>query len=263
MHPLFFHCVFLPEISGRFLSDPGQKLPVCCSLPLDFGGRSSLTSSHSENTDSHRLHDPSGKILRNITLLPDIKALPFLPALSQKLHMQSLSLSHPHIVRPFQFHSCIRKERIPWQIPRRHALKSQSLRWHYPNQVRSKIYLPLSLSHKLPLALFFSVFQYSTHLSRCQTSIAYCSPAGNLLFTPFSVTPETFLIQLNNYFGIKKLPASLLFIVKQEVYKSYFEISSIRRSSSAVNGAQWIAFTLSRICCGLEAPIRTLVTSLC
>lgn len=175
MHPLFFHCVFLPEISGRSLSDPGQKLPVCCSLPLDFGGRSSLTSSHSENTDSHRLHDPSGKILRNITLLPDIKALPFLPALSQKLHMQSLSLSHPHIVRPFQFHSCIRKERIPWQIPRRHALKSQSLRWHYPNQVRSKIYLPLSLSHKLPLALFFSVFQYSTHLSRCQTSTAYCS----------------------------------------------------------------------------------------
>ena len=136
-----------------------------------FFGRSSITSSHSENTDSHRLHDPSGKILRNITLLPDIKALPFLPALLQKLHMQSLSLSHPHIVRPFQFHSCIPKERIPWQTPRRHALKSQSLRWHYPNQVRSKIYLPLSLSHKLPLALFFSVFQYSTHLSRCQTSL--------------------------------------------------------------------------------------------
>ena len=89
--------------------------------------------------------------------------------------MQSLSLSHPHIVRPFQFHSCIRKERIPWKTPRRHALRSQSLRWHYPNQVRSKIYLPLSLSHKLPLALFFSVFQYSTHLSRCQTSTAYCS----------------------------------------------------------------------------------------
>ena len=93
--------------------------------------------------------------------------------------------------------------------------------------------------------------------------IALCTPAEDLLFTPFSVTPEPFLIQLNNYFGIKKLPASLLFIVKQEVYKSYFEISSIRRSSSAVNGAQWIAFTLSRICCGLEAPIRTLVTSLC
>ena len=89
--------------------------------------------------------------------------------------MQSLSLSHPHIVRPFQFHCCIKKERIPWQTPRRHALRSQSLRWHYPNQVRSKIYLPLSLSHKLPLALFFSVFQYSTHLSRCQTSTAYCS----------------------------------------------------------------------------------------
>ena len=41
---------------------PGKKFPGCCSLPLDFGGRSSLTSSHSENTDSHRLHDPSGKI---------------------------------------------------------------------------------------------------------------------------------------------------------------------------------------------------------
>ena len=136
-----------------------------------FFGRSSITSSHSENTDSHRLHDPSGKILRNITLLPDIKALPFLPALSQKLHMQSLSLSHPHIVRTFQFHSCIRKERIPWKTPRRHALRSQSLRWHYPNQVRSKIYLPLSLSHKLPLALFFSVFQYSTPLFHCQTSL--------------------------------------------------------------------------------------------
>ena len=89
--------------------------------------------------------------------------------------MQSLALSHPHIVRTFQFHSCIRKERIPWKTPRRHALRSQSLRWHYPNQVRSKIYLPLSLSHKLPLALFFSVFQYSTHLSRCQTSTVYCS----------------------------------------------------------------------------------------
>ena len=48
-----------------------------------------------------------------------------------------------------------------------------------------------------------------------------------------------------------------------DFHKSYFEISSIRRSSSAVNGAQWIAFTLSRICCGLEAPMSTLVTSLC
>ena len=81
--------------------------------------------------------------------------------------------------------------------------------------------------------------------------IALCTPAGDLLDS------------VKQLFWHKKLPASLLFIVKQEVYKSYFEISSIRRSSSAVNGAQWIAFTLSRICCGLEAPIRTLVTSLC
>lgn len=40
------------------------------------------------------------------------------------------------------------------------------------------------------------------------------------------------------------------------------EISSILRSSSSVNGAHWIALALSRICDGLEAPIRTLVTSL-
>ena len=143
------------------------------------------------------------------------------------------------------FRRSSQKERIPRQTPRRHALISQSLRWHYPNQVRSKIYLPLSLSHKLPLALFFSVFQYSTHLSRCQTSTAYCSlhshrrrycslrsqqhafamhriygnrinsrgmsrvfcdlrsqktPRGIL---PVNSNPETFLIQLNNYFDIK------------------------------------------------------------
>ena len=90
--------------------------------------------------------------------------------------MQSLSLSHPHIVRPFQFHSCIRKERIPWKTPRRHALRSQSLRWHYPNQVRSKIYLPLSLSHRLPRFYCpYIVGKHSTDLSRCQTSTAYCS----------------------------------------------------------------------------------------
>ena len=228
MHPLFFHCVFLPEISGRSLSEPGQKLPVCCSLPLDFGGRSSLTSSHSENTDSHRLHDPSEKILRNITPLPDIKALPFLPA---RRRSSTCSLCHLHIRNTLPDHpssiSASKKSASSGKNPRRHALISQSLRWHYPNQVRSKIYLPLSLSHKLPLALFFSVFQYSTHLSRCQTSL------------PGRKNPGIY----HN--------------------KSYFEISSIRRSSSAVNGAQWIAFTLSRICCGLEAPIRTLVTSLC
>ena len=145
--------------------------------------------------------------------------------------MQSLALSHPHIVRPFQFHSCIRKERIPWKTPRRHALRSQSLRWHYPNQVRSKIYLPLSLSHKLPLALFFSVPQYSTPLFHCQRIMKHQLCTGCFCQT--------------------------------NIQESYFEISSIRRSSSSVNGAQWIAFTLSRICCGLEAPIRTLVTSLC
>ena len=167
------------------------------------------------------------KNLRDIILLPDIKALPFLPA-----HCRSspCSLCHFHI-RTLSDHSssvpASKKSASPGKTPRRHALISHSLRWHYPNQVRSKIYLPLSLSHKLPLALFCSVFQYSIHLSRCQTSLIRRKNPG---------------ICHN---------------------KSYFEISSIRRSSSAVNGAQWIAFTLSRICCGLEAPMSTLVTSLC
>ena len=40
-------------------------------------------------------------------------------------------------------------------------------------------------------------------------------------------------------------------------------ISSIHFNSSSVNGAQEIAFILSKICCGLDAPIKTLVTSLC
>ena len=61
----------------------------------------------------------------------------------------------------------------------------------------------------------------------------------------------------------KRLPH----LVRQPCYTSavlnnYAEISSISFSSSSVNGAQLIAFTLSRICCGLEAPISTLVTSL-
>lgn len=45
------------------------------------------------------------------------------------------------------------------------------------------------------------------------------------------------------------------------VLNNYAEISSISFSSSSVNGAQLIAFTLSRICCGFDAPISTLVTS--
>lgn len=142
--------------------------------------------------------------------------------------MQSLSPSYPqHITGSSQFHFCIKKERILWQ-------KS--------TETRSYITIPplalpksgtvedLSSSQPVtqaPAGSFFSVFQYSTHLSRCQTSL------------PGRKNPGIY----HN--------------------KSYFEISSIRRSSSAVNGAQWIAFTLSRICCGLEAPIRTLVTSLC
>ena len=107
---------------------PGKKFLGCCSLPLDFGGRSSLTSSHSENTDSHRLHDPSGKISGTSPSCQTLRRSPSCPL----------------------FRRSSQKERIPRQTPRRHALISQSLRWHYPNQVRSKINLPLSLSHRLP-----------------------------------------------------------------------------------------------------------------
>ena len=186
---------------------PGKKFPGCCSLPLDFGGRSSLTSSHSENTDSHRLHDPSGKISGTSPSCQTLRRSPSCPL----------------------FRRSSQKERISRQTPRRHALISQSLRWHYPNQVRSKIYLPLSLSHKLPLALFFSVPQYSTPLFHCQRIMKHQLCTGCFCQT--------------------------------NIQESYFEISSIRRSSSSVNGAQWIAFTLSRICCGLEAPMSTPVTS--
>ncbi len=44
-----------------------------------------------------------------------------------------------------------------------------SLRWHDPNQVRSKIYLPLSLSHRLPrFYCFYIVVSHSTDLIFCQ-----------------------------------------------------------------------------------------------
>ena len=160
--------------------------------------------------------------------------------------MQSLSPSYPqHITGSSQFHFCIKKERILWQ-------KS--------TETRSYITIPplalpksgtvedLSSSQPVtqaPAGSFCSVFQYSTHLSRCQTSTAYCSlhshrrrycslrsqqhafamhriygnrinsrgmsrvfcdlrsqktPRGIL---PVNSNPETFLIQLNNYFDIK------------------------------------------------------------
>ena len=91
MHPLFFHCVFLPEISGRFLSDPGQKLPVCCSLPLDFGGRSSLTSSHSENTDSHRLHDLPKKLSGISLSCQTLRRSPSCPLAAEAPHAISVT----------------------------------------------------------------------------------------------------------------------------------------------------------------------------
>ena len=68
-------------------------------------------------------------------------------------------------------------------------------------------FLPLSLSHKLPLALFFSVFQYSTHLSRCQTSTAYCSLHSRrrlscmiyIFCNCFYYTSPTFILQDGSY----------------------------------------------------------------
>ena len=153
------------------------------------------------------------KNLRDIILLPDIKALPFLPA-----HCRSspCSLCHFHI-RTLSDHSssvpASKKSASPGKTPRRHALISHSLRWHYPNQVRSKIYLPLSLSHKLPLALFFSVFQYSTHLSRCQTSIAYCSLHSRRRLTVHSVLSNagTFPDSVKQLFWHKKTPCFTTF----------------------------------------------------
>ena len=92
------------------------------------------------------------------------------------------------------FRRSSQKERIPRQTPRRHALISQSLRWHYPNQVRSKIYLPLSLSHKLPLALFFSVPQYSTPLFHCQRIMKHQLCTGCFLCAAGAIPPPQYAI---------------------------------------------------------------------
>ena len=191
MHPLFFHCVFLPEISGRSLSDPGQKLPVCCSLPLDFGGRSSLTSSHSENTDSHRLHDPSGKILRNITLLPDIKALPFLPA---RRRSSTCSLCHLHIPTLSDHSSSIPASEKSASHGKLHG---DTLSDHNPSvgitQIRyGRRSIFLSACHTSSRWLFSFLFFNIAHtypVVKPPLLIALCTPAGNV--TVHSVLSNT------------------------------------------------------------------------
>ena len=70
---------------------------------------------------------------------------------------------------------------------RRTLLFLASLRWHYPNQVRSKIDLPLSLSHRLPRFFSFNVSKHNTETWPCQlycryvtvvSPLCYCSQVG-------------------------------------------------------------------------------------
>ena len=171
VHPLFsivFSSLKYRQSPVRF----GQKLPICCSLPIRFWRSSSLLLPLTPKTRIPIAYMiPPEKSSRNITLLPSHIKAP-LPARSpQKLYMQSLSPSYPqHICRIIPVPFLHQKSASHGKLHGDTLLYHNPLRWHYPNQVRSKIYLPLSLSHKLPLALF-SVFQYSTHLSRCQTSL--------------------------------------------------------------------------------------------
>ena len=121
-----------------------------------FFGRSSITSSHSENTDSHRYvnsfcpaagRSPSGLLCQHGT------------------DVQTLSA----VQLDFVFFLLYKKVHPPANARRCTYILVASLRWHDPNQVRSKIYLPLSLSHRLPrFYCFYIVGKHSTDLIFCQ-----------------------------------------------------------------------------------------------
>ena len=132
-----------------------------------FFGRSSLTSSHSENTDSHRYvnsfcpaagRSPSGLLCQHGTDVQTTSTvqLDFVFFLYfchlKKCIEKECALAHPRgafLYDKTQF-PIIKQKCILRTMPEDALLYSASLRWHYPNQVRSKIYLPLSLSHRLP-----------------------------------------------------------------------------------------------------------------
>ena len=170
---------------------PGKKFSGCCSLPLDFGGRSSLTSSHSENTDSHRLHDPSGKILRNITLLPDIKALPFLPA---RRRSSTCSLCHFHIPTLSNHSSSIPASEKSASHGKLHG---DTLSDHNPSvgitQIRyGRRSIFLSACHTSSRWLFSFLFFNIAHtypVVKPPLLIALCTPAGDV--TVHSVLSNT------------------------------------------------------------------------
>ena len=86
-----FPSLFSSLISGKTL------LFVCghkkAQFPCFFG-RSSLTSSHSENTDSHRLHDPSGKISGTSPSCQTLRRSPSCPLFRRS---STCSLCHFHI----------------------------------------------------------------------------------------------------------------------------------------------------------------------
>ncbi len=149
--PFFIPPVFPDSCRQNFEMNFQKK-----SDSYPFFGRSSITSSHSENTDSHRYvnsfcpaagRSPSGLLCQHGT------------------DVQTLSA----VQLDFVFFLLYKKVHPPANARRCTCILVASLRWHDPNQVRSKIYLPLSLSHRLPrFYCFYIVGKHSTDLIFCQ-----------------------------------------------------------------------------------------------
>ena len=147
-----------------------------------FFGRSSITSSHSENTDSHRYVNS------------------FCPAAGRS--PSGLLCQHEKMYRHFPLCSWIlcsfyiyKKVHPPANARRCTCILVASLRWHDPNQVRSKIYLPLSLSHRLPrFYCSYIVGKHSTDLIFCQQrTFRMTLPVySNVDFTTVHLSPLSF-----------------------------------------------------------------------
>lgn len=167
--------VFLSHCPGKpVVFFGGQKK---AQFPCFFG-RSSITSSHSET-----------RIPIAFFCMPDLRALPLRSTCICPVRLHMVSYLNIFFIKCLQVQSFILKTRkltiaahvllyifcmifsckfcsIQKHLPALirtdvHSFDTYSLRWHYPNQVRSKIYLPLSLSHKLP---FFILSYHSTNL---------------------------------------------------------------------------------------------------
>lgn len=106
-------------------------------------------------------------------LLPDHRALPLQSSLPARNRCTDIfHCAVRFCVLSIFCHSkecIIKKVHPPANARRCTSILVASLRWHDPNQVRSKIYLPLSLSHRLPrFYCFYIVGKHSTDPVFCQ-----------------------------------------------------------------------------------------------